>query len=111
MQRKLVIVAGIAIVVVALAAFSEMTNKVEAKSMHSNDISGNNDTIAPINERFDSLRDFLDWQNNMHERVADFPWYEETSPGLFKLHGSRGQKPDNHEYTESELREKLGFDQ
>lgn len=109
MQRKLVIIAGIAIAVVALTALSEMTNKVEAKSMQSNEKSGN-DTIAPINERFDSLQDFLDWQNTMHERVADFPWYEETSPGLFRFHVSRGQKPDDHEYTESELREKFGFE-
>lgn len=110
MQRAPVIIAGIAIAVFAVMTFPEMTNKVEAKTMQSNDTSGN-DTIAPINKRFETLRDFLDWQNNMHERVADFPWYEETSPGRFKLHGSRGQKPDNHEYTESELREKFGFEQ
>ncbi len=101
---------GIAVAVFALAALPEMTNRAEAESMQNNATPGKG-SVPPVNKRFDTLRDFLDWQNDMHERIADFPWYEETSPGLFRLHVSRGQKPDLHEYTESELREKFGFEQ
>ena len=67
------------------------------------------DLSKPINERFDSLRDYLHWQTGMHRRMADFPWYEEVRPGYFRFHRSRGQQRDDHEYSEDELRKKLGF--
>lgn len=70
---------------------------------------GSMDLTKPVNERFDNLRDWLRWQDDMHRHVADFPWYEEIRPGFFRLQGSRGQKNDTSEYSEDELRRKLGF--
>ncbi|HHI70940.1 MAG TPA: hypothetical protein ENJ91_08040 [Rhodobacteraceae bacterium] len=108
MHRKLVFAAGIATALLTLKILPGVITEVEAENMQSKQTDSSN-TIAPVNERFDSLRDYLSWQNEMHERVADFPWYEEIAPGRFRFHGSRGQRPDKHVYSEDDLRAKLGF--
>ena len=60
-----------------------------------------------INERFTTLAEYLAWARS--KRFIDIPWYEEIKPGLFKYHHGRGPRPDKTIFTESELKEKLGF--
>jgi hypothetical protein len=94
---------------VAAAMMSMSGGTVKAMS-DGNGKNGRAEMLAkPVNERFASLREFLAWQDKMRKRIADFPWYEEISPGVFRYHRSRGQSSEQTEFDEKELREKLGF--
>ena len=105
-RKKLsAILAGAMFAFASISAFS-IWGDVSAMANSNND---RKHRTSPINERFSSLREFLAWQNGMHRRMADFPWYEEVRPGAFRYHRSRGQAQDNHEYTKEELMHKLGF--
>lgn len=71
---------------------------------------------APVDKRFGSLDEYLDWLRRMQAPV-DGSWYEEVGPGLYKLRtgnlrvlGTEGDEtPRERTYTRAELEKKFGF--
>lgn len=88
----------------------------EAAMKPDSDAPGNASNAAPINERFRTLDDYLGWLR-MTQGPIDGPWYEEVSPGVYKLRtgnlrvlGPEGDAtPAPQTFTRAELEEKFGF--
>lgn len=109
-------VGAVSCLTAACNATPNRVQQVDAVGQSAASISGktvNHDEL-PINQRFRTLDDYLAWLKQ-YAAPTDRPWYEEISPGVYKLRtgnfrpmeGAPGA--EKRTFTRNELERQFGF--